>query len=163
MKKHNILILFCGGTIIMQESQNGSLVTLDKEKALETLFNLEPKIKDLANFDISFISNIDSTNIEPKYWDKMASIIFENYNNYDGFIIIQGTDTMAYTSSALSFALKNLGKPVVLTGSQIPGNKIETDARRNLVNAVRVALMNIAEVLIVFGDKIILGSNASKV
>jgi L-asparaginase len=99
----------------------------------------------------------------PAYWDRMADVIAENYEKYDGFVITHGTDTMAYTASALSYSLQNLGKPVVLTGAQIPGSKIETDGRRNFVNAVQVATMDIAGVMIVFDEEIILGSRSSKV
>jgi L-asparaginase len=161
--KKNILVLFCGGTIIMESSKSGALVVSKKENAIKKLLSLEPRLKDIAKLDVSYIDNIDSTNITSKHWDKMAQVIADNYNKYDGFVITHGTDTMAYTSSALSFALQNLGKPIVLTGSQIPGDQIETDARRNFVNAVRVATMDLAGVFLVFDEEVILGARASKV
>ncbi len=147
----------------MQESKDGALVVAEKDKALELILCLEPRLKELADFDINYIINIDSTNIEPKHWDQMADVIAENYNKYDGFLIVHGTDTMAYTSSALSFVLQNIGKPVVITGAQIPGSKIETDARSNLVNAARVATLDTSGVMIAFGDRIIQGTHASKI
>ncbi len=130
-----VLILFCGGTIVMEEKEDGSLnVPDDKNKAIEILKSIEPKLSSIADYGIEYIANIDSTNITPEEWDKILYAIKKNYKNYDGFVITHGTDTMAYTASALSIAIKGLGKPVVLTGAQIPGSKMESDARRNLVN-----------------------------
>lgn len=158
-----VLVLFCGGTIIMEEAANGSLIAPDKNSAVKTLMNLEPNISKIADIDLEYIDNIDSANMEPHHWEKMAQVIFDNYDDYDGFVITHGTNSMAYTSSALSFILEDLGKPVVLTGSQMPANIIETDARRNYINAVRVATQDIAGVFVVFDEEIILGARASKV
>jgi len=161
--KPKILVLFCGGTLVMEENKKGALATPNKSKSIQNLLNIEPNIKKIAKLEVEYVDNIDSTNMEPAHWDKMVDVISKNYDKYDGFVITHGTDTMAYTSSALSFALQNLGKPVVLTGAQIPGGKIETDARRNFVNAVRVATMDVAGVFLVFDEEIIRGSRASKV
>ncbi len=147
----------------MEKNEEGALISLPTEEAIENLINLEPKINRIADLEITCIENIDSTNIEPEVWDRITDTIVANYHEYDGFVITHGTDTMAYTSSALSFTLPNIGKPVVLTGAQIPGTRIETDARRNFVNAVRLATMDISGVLVVFNDDVILGSRASKV
>lgn len=161
--KKKVLILFCGGTIVMEEKEDGSLAVPDsQDSAVNILQNLEPRLSTIAEYDIEFIANIDSTNITPSDWDKMLYQIKAKYQDYDGFVITHGTDTMAYTAAALSLAIIGLGKPVVLTGSQIPGEKIESDARRNLVNAFRVAIMDISGVYIVFDERIILGSRASK-
>lgn len=158
-----ILVLFCGGTIVMQADHDGALQTQTKTQAINTLLQLEPQLHTQAQLDVCYIDNIDSTNIQPKHWDTMARTIASAYDHYDGFVITHGTNTMAYTASALSFALGNLGKPVVLTGAQIPGYKIETDARRNFVNAVSVALANVSGVLVVFDEEIMLGVRTSKV
>lgn len=158
-----ILILFCGGTIIMEKTKEGILDTVSKNRAVKNLLKLEPKIHEIANISIEYIDNIDSTNITSKHWDQISKVIAKNYERFDGFVITHGTNTLAYSASALSFTLQNLGKPVVLTGSQIPGDQIETDARRNFVNAIRVATMDAAGVFIVFDEEIILGSRASKV
>src|SRR3989344_4479238 len=147
----------------MKKNKDGALEAPEKNEALETIKNLEPRIGDIAEVDIEYVDNIDSSNITSKHWDKIAGVIAKNYDNYDGFVITHGTDTMAYTSSALSWVLQDLGKPVVITGSQIPGNEIETDARRNFVNAIKLATMDISGVMIVFDEEIILGSRASKV
>src|SRR3989338_2681498 len=106
MKK--VLVLFCGGTIIMQPSEDGSLVVAEKSKAVESLLRLEPRLSEIAKCDVEYIDNIDSTNITSKHWDKMSEVIAKKYNDYDGFVITHGTDTMAYTSSALSWTLQNL-------------------------------------------------------
>src|SRR3989338_11346013 len=96
-----VLILFCGGTIIMQESEEGTLVVEQKEKAIQALLNLEPRLKEVADMDVHYVDNIDSSNITPAHWDKIADAIHENYDKYDGFVVTHGTDTMAYTASAL--------------------------------------------------------------
>ncbi|MGC8746995.1 MAG: asparaginase, partial [Candidatus Saccharicenans sp.] len=124
--------------------------------------NVEPRLSTIADYDIEFIANIDSTNLTPEDWDRMLYKIKEKYQQYDGFVITHGTDTMAYTAAALNLAISGLGKPVILTGSQIPASKIETDARLNLVNAFRVATIDISGVFIVFDQRIILGSKATK-
>ena len=147
----------------MVESKEGALVVAEKKKAIESLLSLEPRLSEIADIDVEYIDNIDSTNITSKHWDKISQVIANKYDKYDGFVITHGTDTMAYTSSALSWTLQNLGKPVVLTGAQIPGNKIETDARRNFVNAVKLATMDIAAVCVVFDEEIMLGARCSKV
>ena len=98
----------------------------------------------------------------PSDWDHIVQAIESRYDDFDGFVVTHGTDTMAYTAAALSLAIKNLGKPVVLTGSQIPGSRIETDARRNLVNAMKLATMDVSGVFVVFDERVILGSRASK-
>jgi L-asparaginase len=158
-----VLILFCGGTIVMAKTKAGILDMVDKDQAIHDLLTIEPRIHDLANISVEYVDNIDSSNITTEHWDTIARIIEKNYDTYDGFVITHGTNTMAYTSSALSFSLQNLGKPVVLTGSQIPGNLIETDARRNFVNAIRLATMDISGVMVVFDEEIMLGARASKV
>jgi L-asparaginase len=147
----------------MEPDKDGTLNLPPPDRALENLLSIEPKLGEIADIDVEYIDNIDSSNIHPRHWDRIAAVIERYYDTYDGFIITHGTDTMAYSSSALSFALHGIGKPVVLTGSQIPGNKIETDARRNLINAARTASEDISGVMIVFYERIIRGARASKV
>jgi len=161
-EKQKVLILFCGGTIIMKEGKGGSLVAPSRNEAVRIFKGIEAKLHTLSEYDIDYVENIDSTNMTPDKWDKIISEIAVNYERYDGFLITHGTDTMAYTAAALSLAVRNLGKPVVITGSQIPGSRIETDARRNLVNAMRLATMDLSGVYIVFDERVISGSRASK-
>jgi len=99
----------------MVKKENGLLAPAADS---QDLLALVPGINNLADFDFKFVANIDSTNMHPGIWKKLAQAIYENYNKYDGFVVAHGTDTMAYTASALSFALRNLSKPVVLTGAQ---------------------------------------------
>ncbi len=136
--------------------------SLDVSGGTDTIMDLEPRLKDSFDIDVIFIDNIDSTNMTISHWDKLVNAISENYAKYDGFVITHGTNTMAYTSSALSFALRGIGKPVVLTGAQIPANQLQSDAKNNFVNAVRLAGMDISGVYVVFGSKIILGCRAKK-
>ena len=160
--KSKVLILFCGGTLVMEPDANGVLCIPEKEKALDVLRTMEPKLDDVVDLEVIHIDNIDSTNINPEHWNRMSNEIEKRYDDFDGFVITHGTDTMAYTASALSYTMQNLGKPVILTGSQIPGSALETDARRNFVNAVRIAQSDIAGVYIVFDRKIIRGSRSTK-
>lgn len=160
--RSKVLILFCGGTIIMKEGKDGGLIAPSRLEAVATLKAIEERLATVAEFDIHFVENIDSSNMRPTDWDNILAAIETNDAAYDGFVITHGTDTMAYTAAALSLAIKNLGKPVVLTGSQIPGSRIETDARRNLVNAMKLATMNVSGVFVVFDERVILGSRASK-
>lgn len=127
------------------------------------LFEIEPRVRELADMDVEVVTDVDSTNMDRKQWEKLINLVIKNYNKYDGFLVTCGTNTMAYASSALSFALKDIGKPVVFTGAQIPAEVINTDAHNNFVNALRVATMDIAGVFVVFGSKIILGCRAKKV
>lgn len=148
----------------MRPDTNGVLnVNHDINEAVDQILNFDPKINEVAELTVRVVDNVDSTDMSPLVWDKLGAAIHEDYHNYEGFVITHGTDTMAYTASALSFSLMDLGKPVVLTGSQIPGGRIGTDARRNFVNAVRVATMQKAGVMIVFDVDILLGARATKV
>lgn len=159
-KKKNVLLLFCGGTISMHKDERG--VADVSDFGAEQLFQLEPRITELANVTVRYIVNIDSTDMAKGVWEQMVDVIGKEYKNYDGFLITQGTNTMAYASSALTWALLGIGKPVVLTGSQIPAETISSDARNNVVNGLRLATMNLGGVFVVFGSKIILGCRAKK-
>ena len=117
-------------------------------------FNLQffeeqvPGLQEIARIDSRTLFLEDSSNIRPRHWERIASAVATHYDNYDGFVILHGTDTMAYTASALSFCFQNLQKPIVFTGSQVPLSNRRTDARRNLINAVELATLNIPEVCI---------------
>jgi len=158
-----IAVLFCGGTLVMEEDEHGVWQVPPSEAAVENLLSLEPRLSELAELEVAYVDNIDSANITPEHWDRMAEEVAARYATHDGFVVTHGTDTMAYTASALSFALRDLGKPVVLTGAQIPGRFIETDARRNFVNAIRIATMDLGGVFVVFDRSVILGARATKV
>src|SRR5699024_4701745 len=118
---------------------------------------------------ISFEKPIDSSNIHPVHYQKMASIVEENYDDYDGFVILHGSDTMAYSASALSFMFENLSKPIIFTGSQLPIGDLRTDAKENLITAIQLAglkqgnRMLINEVGLYFEYKLYRGNRSSKV
>ncbi len=137
-KKTAVLLIYTGGTIGMkQDAKTGSLVPFN-------FAHIKKQVPELEKFDIdlssiSFTPPIDSSNMEPKIWVKLAKIIEEKYNEYDGFVILHGSDTMAFTASALSFMLENLTKPVILTGSQLPIGIIRTDGKENLITAIEIA------------------------
>lgn len=129
----------------------------------DELAALVPGIEALADFGYKFAADIDSTNMHPAIWKNLAQIIFDEYKNYDGFVVTHGTDTMAYTASALSFALRNLDKPVVITGSQKSIFDLASDAPNNLINAVKTALLEVPEVCLVFGSRILRGNRSQKI
>ncbi len=144
-------------------TKNAETGALDVAHGADQFFRLEPRIVEIAQINVRELFNIDSSNATPENWKIIAKAIAEEYDNYDGFLVTHGTNTMAYTASALSFSLQNLGKPVVLTGAQIPAEIISTDGRNNLVNALRVCTLDLSGVYVVFGSKIIMGARAKKV
>ncbi len=129
--KLKILLMTTGGTIASQESGEG-LVPVDQGEALASHV---PELPALADFDVLNVLSIDSSNMNPDDWLVIIKKLYENKDKYDGFVITHGTDTMAYTSSVLSFVLRDLGKPVVLTGSMLPMSDPETDAKKNLLDS----------------------------
>ena len=158
----SILLIYTGGTIGMVNGTNGSLKPFDFEK-------LTAKIPELKNFDveldaIAFKKPIDSSNMNPKTWVYLANLIGEHYQQYDGFVILHGSDTMAYTASALSFLLEDLCKPVVLTGSQLPIGIRRTDAKENLITSIEIAASGkTPEVCVYFEYKLLRGNRTVKI
>lgn len=122
-----------------------------------------PTIQDIAQVAFEVAFNIDSSDVQIHHWMKLADMILQNYNKYDGFVIIHGTDSMVYTACALSFMLKGLSKPIILTGSQRPLAVIRSDARSNLINSIELATNKIPEVCIFFGTKLFRGNRAIKI
>ncbi|MBB5635966.1 L-asparaginase [Pedobacter cryoconitis] len=162
-----ILIIYTGGTIGMVNNPlTGSLIPFDFEQ-------IQQNVPELARLNYhlsvhSFDPILDSSNMDPVIWAELAGIIEKTYNDYDGFVVLHGSDTMAYTASALSFMLKNLAKPVVLTGSQLPIGEIRTDAKENLITALEiVATKNngvamVPEVCIYFDYQLFRGNRSIK-
>ena len=160
MKK--ILIIYTGGTIGMLHDHVGTLHPFDFGTITE-------KIPELTKLNCTiehhaFETLIDSSNVTPEFWSKLAITIEKNYDAYDGFVILHGTDTMAYSASALSFMLENLNKPVIFTGSQLPLGAIRTDAKRNLITSVEIAAgtISIPEVCIYFNNYLFRGNRSEK-
>ena len=155
----NILFLTTGGTIVCEATEDGLIPSLSGQDIIDRM----PELKTLGKITVQDICKLDSSNIQPENWSQWVKIIGDNYEKYDGFVITHGTDTMAYTSSALSCMLINLGKPVVLTGSQVPLNLANSDARSNLELAFTIATSNLPGVFIAFGNKVIKGDRAKKI
>ncbi len=159
MKK--ILIIHTGGTFGMVPMKPKP--TLKPQEVQEAITHYIPELNKIADISFQMVFNIDSADMSPEHWQKLATTIFDNLGSYDGFVIIHGTDSMAYTATALSFMLENLPKPVILTGSQRPLAEIRTDARMNLVNAVEFATREIPEVCIFFDTDLLRGNRAVKI
>ena len=161
---NKVLIVYTGGTIGMVQDENGSL----RPFAMNHIYDLVPELH-RCNYQIDTcqLDNIiDSSNMTPSFWVDIAEIIEREYNRYDGFVILHGTDTMAYTASALSFMFKNLAKPVILTGSQLPMGVLRTDGRENIICALELASarqMAIPEVCLFFESHLYRGNRSTKV
>lgn len=156
MKK--ILLLSTGGTIASVQGKQGLAPGLTAEELVRYL----PDQNQRYQIESKLLMNIDSTNMQPEAWVTIAEAIYENYHHYDGFVITHGTDTMAYTSAALSYMLQNVTKPIVLTGSQVPISKTPTDATKNISDAVRFACEEVGGVFVVFDGRVIQGTRAVK-
>ena len=158
--KKKILLIATGGTIASRAGSGG----LIPQVGSDTMLSFVPEIFEFCDAETVQIFNIDSTNITPEHWVRIAQTIQENYENYDGFIVCHGTDTMAYTASALSYMVQHSPKPIVLTGSQKPIEKEDTDARINLRDSFLYAASDYAnDVVIVFQGKVIAGTRAKKI
>lgn len=143
MTRSSILLIYTGGTIGMKtDPVTGTLVPFD----FKGIYDEIPSLRRLdVRIEVLPFEPIDSSNVTPELWIRLAEIIRDNYDLYDGFVVLHGTDTMSYTASALSFMLENLDKPVVFTGSQIPIGVLRTDGRENLITAVEIAAARDAE------------------
>lgn len=157
MKK--ILMIATGGTIASKETENGLTPAMTGEELAANV----PGIKDKCEITVMQLMNIDSTNMRPRLWQLMSDTIVEHYNDYDGFVILHGTDTMAYTAAALSYLIQDSPKPIVLTGSQKPMGNPYTDAKINLYQSILYALDDHScDVTVVFNGKAIAGTRARK-
>ncbi|MBX7143283.1 MAG: asparaginase [Oligoflexia bacterium] len=156
-----LCLLICGGTITMV--QDPRTKTLVPSTEIAELTKQVPELASIAKIDSLFVTNIDSSNMLPDTWVRIAEIIVQRAEQYDGFVVTHGTDTMAYTASAMSFLLQGLGKPVVFTGAQMPiSEEFGSDARNNLVFAATFATQDIGEVCIFFGAELLRANRARK-
>lgn len=165
MKK--ILIIYTGGTIgMIHHPKTYELIPFD-------FSHFKSQIPEIKNFNVEINTIeckkiIDSSDLSPSLWKNLSKIIFDNYENYFGFVILHGTDTMAYTASALSFMLENLSKPIIITGSQLPIGTLRTDGKENLISSIEIASAEknkrpiIQEVCIYFEYKLLRGNRATK-
>lgn len=169
MDQSTVLIIYTGGTIGMVENPTtGALQAFDFKHLREQIPELSRIDVDIES--ISFDEPIDSSDMSPKYWKDIAQIIFQNYSKYCGFVVLHGSDTMAYTASALSFMLQGLKKPVILTGSQLPIGTIRTDGKENIITSIEIASTKnkdgnalIQEVAVCFQSMLFRGNRTTKV
>ena len=165
----SVLLIYTGGTIgMIENAATGALENFNFEQ-------LQKYIPELQKFNFpidtyQFDPPMDSSDMEPDMWRKLVRIIHENYDRYHGFVILHGTDTMAYTASALSFMLENLSKPVILTGSQLPIGTLRTDGKENLITAIEIAAAKhpdgtpiVPEVCIFFENELMRGNRTTKI
>ncbi len=167
-RKPRILIIYTGGTIgMIEDPETKSLQPFDFTHLIDNV----PKIKMLDYYidNIQFNPPIDSSDMSPRHWMDIARSIEENYDRFDGFVVLHGTDTMAYTASALSFMLENLHKPVIITGSQLPIGEVRTDGEENLITALQIAAATditgepmVREVAILFENYLWRGNRSTK-
>ena len=164
--ERSVLIIYTGGTFGMIQDESGSLAPFNFGKVVERVPELRQL--DIRLTVISFPTPLDSSNILIQDWKDMAYIIEENYSQYDAFVILHGTDTMAYSASMLSYMLEDLNKPVILTGAQMPIGSIRSDARENLITALEIASAHhegrpiVSEVCVYFNHSLLRGSRSQK-
>ena len=159
-QKKRILLLATGGTIASRKSDNGLKPQITPEELIEYI----PQVNEICDVEAVQLLNLDSTNMEPSHWKLMVHAIWEHYDDFDGFVIAHGTDTMAYTAAALSYMVQNTKKPIVITGAQKPIDLEITDAKSNLIDSFLYAADDRSQgVQIVFDGKVIAGTRAKKV
>ena len=169
MKNPKVLIIYTGGTIgMINDPETGALKPFDFESLYSNIPELKQFSYELDTYSVS--EPIDSSEMNPTIWADLAQTIFDNYANYDGFVVLHGTDTMSFTASALSFMLQGLKKPIILTGSQLPIGQIRTDGKENLITAIELAGMMdmsghsvIQEVALYFENELYRGNRVSKI
>ena len=163
MENKKVLIIYTGGTIGMKKTEQGYRPA---PRFLEEELHSIPDLSrtDFPSWELYEMNPIlDSSNMTLREWNEIGRVIYENYEKYNGFVVLHGTDTMAYTASALSFILRGLNKPVILTGSQIPLSELRSDGRDNLITSVLIASEGVAnEVCLYFSGKLLRGNRAIK-
>ncbi|WP_439107973.1 asparaginase [Flagellimonas alvinocaridis] len=167
-QKSNILLIYTGGTIgMVKDYKTGALRAFNFDELIKNIPELNQL--DCTLTGVSFEKPIDSSNMNPRYWATIASMIEENYADYDGFVVLHGSDTMSYSASALSFMLENLTKPVIFTGSQLPIGDLRTDAKENLITSIQIAALQengkpvVQEVCLYFEYKLYRANRTTKI
>ncbi len=161
MPRTKIAILYVGGSIGMVMNQKTGRI--EPMESLSMIHRAIPEMQKEVSLEFFSIANVGSSEITPDHWIQIAEKIEDLYEDFEGFVVIHGTNTMSYTACALSFALQNLRKPVILTGALLPLNDIAGDGRMNLIFAIRAAQLDIAEVCVCLGPRVIRGTRAKKV
>ena len=165
----SVLLIYTGGTIgMIRNPETGALESFTFDHLVQHI----PELKQIQCHisSVQFNPPIDSSDMDPQLWVELARIIYDNYDLFDGFVVLHGSDTMAYTASAMSFALENLAKPVIFTGSQLPIGVLRTDGKENLITAIEIATAKrpdgspmVPEVCILFQDQLLRGNRTTKV
>ena len=168
MRKPKILLIYTGGTIgMIKDFKTGALKNFNFDELLKHIPEL--RLLDCQITTQSFKNPIDSSNMNPEYWVTLAEIIESNYEDFDGFVVLHGSDTMSYTASALSFMLENLSKPLIFTGSQLPIGDLRTDAKENLITSIQIAAVQengapkVQEVCLYFEYKLYRANRTTKI
>jgi L-asparaginase len=161
MARSKIALLYVGGSIGMKVNQKTGCI--EPLESLSEVHRFLPELQKEVSLQFFSVANVGSSEINPSHWEEIAMLIKDIYEDFDGFVVVHGTNTMSYTAAALSFALQGLSKPVVLTGALLPINDLAGDGRMNLVFAIRTAQLDIAEVCIVLGPQVLRGTRAKKV
>ncbi len=161
MPRAKVAILYVGGSIGMVV--NNKTGRIEPMESLSLIHRAIPEMQREVSLQFYSLENIGSSEVTPEHWVDIAEKIREIYNHFDGFVVIHGTNTMSYTAAALSFALQNLSKPVVCTGALLPINELAGDGRMNLIFAIRAAQLDLAEVCVSLGPKVLRGTRAKKV
>lgn len=168
MAKRSVLVIYTGGTIgMVANRRTGALTPFDIGHIIKNVPDLQKM--DIELDSVSFSPPIDSSDIVPKQWVEIAEAVYKNYHKYDGFVVLHGTDTMAYSASGVSFLLENLGKPVIFTGAQLPIGVLRTDARENFITSVEIAahqtngVATVPEVALYFKNQLYRGNRAHKI
>lgn len=154
-----LLLVHTGGTLMMRGGDN---VPLAPDVYTQDLLSELPVLRKIAEIETRILFNLDSSDMQPHHWVELAATLYDALPKYDGIVVIHGTDTMAYTASALAFLLPGLDRSIVLTGAQKPLSDVRTDARTNLVDACHLATLRIPEVAIAFGSRLLRGCRATK-
>lgn len=161
MARAKVALIYVGGSIGMVMNQKTGRI--EPVESLSMIHRLIPELQKEVALEFFSIANVGSSEVTPQLWVEIAEKIESIYDDFEGFVVIHGTNTMSYTATALSFALQNLRKPVILTGALLPINDLAGDGRMNMIFAIRAAQMDIAEVCIVLGPKVLRGCRAKKV
>lgn len=161
MARAKIALLYVGGSIGMKVNQKSGRI--EPLESLSEVHRFLPELQKEVALKFFSIANVGSSEINPNHWVEIARTIQSVYDDFDGFVVIHGTNTMSYTACALSFALQGLSKPVVLTGALMPINDLAGDGRMNLVFAIKAAQLDIAEVCMALGPNVIRGTRSKKV
>ncbi|MFA6523556.1 MAG: asparaginase [Candidatus Peribacteraceae bacterium] len=161
MARSKIALLYVGGSIgMVMNRKTGRIEPLE---SLSLIHRAIPEMQREVALEFFALDNVGSSEVTPAHWEEIAEKIRVLYDKFDGFVVVHGTNTMSYTAAALSFALQNLSKPVILTGALLPINELAGDGRMNLIFAIRAAQMDLAEVCVSLGPKVLRGTRSKKV